>query len=72
MTIPLQINLRGLLPLFVIVGVFIVIGAVLISSGVLPEESAKQFHPLTDVTIQSGLKVIQQPTLQNITSSAMR
>ena len=65
MTIPLQINLRGLLPLFVIVGVFIVIGAVLISSGVLPEESAKQFHPLTDVTIQSEMKVIQQPTLQN-------
>jgi len=60
-----QLNLRGLIPLFVIVGVFIVIGVVLISSGILPEESANQFHPLTDVTIQSGMKVIQQPTLQN-------
>ena len=58
-------NLRPLLPLFVIVGVFIVIGAVLISSGVLPEESAKQFHTLGNVTIQSGIKVVQQPTLQN-------
>jgi plastocyanin len=58
-------NLRPLLPLFVIVGVFIVIGAVLISSGILPEESAKQFHTLGNVTIQSGMKVIQQPTLQN-------
>lgn len=58
-------NLRALLPLFVIVGVFIVIGVVLISSGLLPEESAKQFHTLGNVTIQSGMKVIQKPTLQN-------
>jgi len=41
-----------------------VIGAVLISSGVLPEERAREFNPLTDVTIQSDMKVLQEPTLQ--------
>ena len=40
------------------------IGAVLISSGVLPEERAREFNPLTDVTIQSDMKVLQEPTLQ--------
>lgn len=57
-------NLRSLIPLFVIIGIFIVIGAVLISSGVLPEERAREFNPLTDVTIQSDMKVLQEPTLQ--------
>jgi plastocyanin len=41
-----------------------VIGAVLINSGVLPEERAREFNPLTDVTIQSDMKVLQEPTLQ--------
>lgn len=40
------------------------IGAVLISSGVLPEERAREFNPLTDVAIQSDMKVLQEPTLQ--------
>src|ERR671923_2049829 len=60
----LRKNLRSLIPLFVIIGIFIVIGAVLISSGVLPEERAREFNPLTDVTIQSDMKVLQEPTLQ--------
>jgi hypothetical protein len=38
-------NLRALLPLFVIIGIFLVIGAVLIGSGILPEERAREFRP---------------------------
>jgi len=52
-----------LLPLFVIVGAFFVIGAVLISSGVLPEERAREFRSLTDITIASDMNVIKEPTL---------
>ena len=59
----LRISIRGLLPLFVIIGTFIVIGAVLISSGVLPEERAREFRSLTDVSIATGMKVIKEPTL---------
>jgi len=40
-----------------------VIGAVLITSGVLPEERAQHFRSLTDVSIATGMKVIQEPTL---------
>jgi plastocyanin len=58
-----RISIRGLLPLFVIVGAFIVIGAVLITSGVLPEERAREFRSLTDVTIASDMNVIKEPTL---------
>lgn len=39
-------------------------GAILISSGVLPEERAKEFRALTDITILSDMKVIQEPTPQ--------
>ncbi len=39
------------------------IGAVLISSGVLPEERAQYFRSLEDVTIASDMKVIKEPTL---------
>jgi plastocyanin len=59
----LRVSVRGLLPLFVIVGAFIVIGAVLISSGILPEENARHFRSLTDVSIASDMKVIKEPTL---------
>jgi plastocyanin len=52
-----------LLPLFVIVGAFIVIGAILISSGVLPEERAREFRSLTDVSIATGMRVVKEPTL---------
>ncbi len=58
----LRIGIRGLLPLFVIVGAFMAIGAVLISSGVLPEERAQHFRSLTDVTIASDMKVIKEPS----------
>ncbi len=59
----MRINVRSLLPFLVIVGAFLVIGAVLISSGVLPEERAREFHPLTDVSIATDMRVIKEPTL---------
>jgi hypothetical protein len=52
-----------LLPFFVIIGAFLVIGAVLIPSGVLPEERAQHFRSLTDVSIATEMKVIKEPTL---------
>jgi plastocyanin len=58
-----RISIRGLLPFFVIVGAFLVIGAVLITSGVLPEERAREFRSLTDITIASDMNVIKEPTL---------
>jgi plastocyanin len=60
-------NLRALLPLFVIIGVFLVIGAVLIGSGILPEERAREFRPLTDLSIASNMKVIKEPTSEENT-----
>jgi plastocyanin len=63
----LKKNLRALLPLFVIIGVFLVIGAVLIGSGILPEERAREFRPLTDLSITSNMKVIKEPTLEENT-----
>ena len=60
----MQKNIRGLLPLFGIIGGFLALGAVLITSGVLPEESAREFHALTEVSIPSDMKVIQEPTLE--------
>jgi plastocyanin len=67
MTQLLKKNLRALLPLFVIIGVFLVIGAVLIGSGILPEERAREFRPLTDLSIASNMKVIKEPTLEENT-----
>jgi len=58
-----RIHIWSLLPFFVIIGAFLVIGAVLITSGVLPEERAQHFRSLTDVSIATGMKVIQEPTL---------
>ncbi len=43
------------------------IGAVLIVSGILPEERAREFRSLTDVSIASGMKVIKEPTLEDNT-----
>ena len=57
-------NFQALLPLFVITGAFIVIGAVVINLRLLPEEGAKQFHPLENISIQSDMKVLHEPTLQ--------
>jgi plastocyanin len=58
-----RINIRSLLPFFVIIGAFLVIGAVFITSGVLPEERAQHFRSLTDITIATDMKVIKEPTL---------
>jgi plastocyanin len=63
----LRKNFRGLLPLFVITGAFLVIGAVLIGSGILPEERAREFRPLTDISIATDMKVIKEPTLEDNT-----
>ena len=59
----MRINIRSLLPFFVIIGAFLVSGAVLITSGVLPEERAQHFRSLTDITIATDMKVIKEPTL---------
>ena len=59
----MRIHIWSLLPFFVIIGAFLVIGAILITSGVLPEERAQHFRSLTDVSIATGMKVIQEPTL---------
>ena len=56
-----------MLPLFVITGVFLVIGAILIGSGILPEERAGEFRSLTDVSIANDMKVIKEPTLEDNT-----
>jgi plastocyanin len=63
----LQKNFRSLLPLFVVTGTFLVIGAVLIGTGILPEERAREFRSLTDVSIASDMKVIKEPTLDDNT-----
>ena len=63
----MQKNFRALLPLFVITGAFLVIGAVLIGSGILPEERTQEFRSLTDVSIASDLRVIKEPTLKDNT-----
>jgi hypothetical protein len=44
-----------------------VIGAVLIGSGILPEERAREFLSLTDISIATDLKVIKEPTLEDNT-----
>jgi hypothetical protein len=44
-----------------------VIGAVLIGTGILPEERAREFRSLTDVSIASDMKVIKEPTLDDNT-----
>jgi uncharacterized secreted protein with C-terminal beta-propeller domain len=60
----LRKNLRALVPLFVIIGAFLVLGAVLIGSGILPEERAREFRSLTNVSIVSDIKVIKERTLE--------
>ena len=43
----------------------LVIGVVLIGLGVLPEERAREFRSLTDVSIASDMKVIKELTLED-------
>jgi hypothetical protein len=56
-----------LIPLFVIIGAFLVIGAVLIGSGILPEERAREFRSLDEISIATNMKVIKEPTLEENT-----
>jgi plastocyanin len=44
-----------------------VIGAILIGSGILPEERAREFRSLTDISIATDMKVIKEPTLEDNT-----
>src|ERR671918_117466 len=67
MTSDIAKKIRALLPLFVITGAFLLIGAVLIGSGILPEERAREFRSLTDISIATGMKVIKEPTLEDNT-----
>jgi plastocyanin len=53
--------------LFVIIGAFLVIGAFLIGSGILPEERAREFRSLDDISIATNMKVIKEPTLEENT-----
>ena len=63
----LQKNFRAFIPLFVIIGAFLVIGAFLIGSGILPEERAREFRSLDDISIATNMKVIKEPTLEENT-----
>ena len=53
--------------MFVIICAFLVIGAVLIGSGILPEERAREFRSLNDISIATNMKVIKEPTLEENT-----
>jgi hypothetical protein len=63
----LQKTFRALIPLFVIIGAFLVIDAVLIGSGILPEERAREFRSLDEISIATNMKVIKEPTLEENT-----
>lgn len=56
-----------MLTLFVITGALLAIGAALIASGILPEERAQDLRSLTDVSIASGMKIIEEPTVEDNT-----
>lgn len=56
-----------MLPFFVITGAFLVIGAVLIGSRILPEERAREFRSLTDISIATDMRIIKEPTLEDNT-----
>jgi plastocyanin len=56
---------RELVPLIVIISVILTIGGVLIGSKLLPEENVKKFNPLSEISLQSNLKVIKTPTAKD-------
>lgn len=62
--LPKGMSVRDLLLLAVVVSAFLVVGGILISSRLLPEEQAKDFHPLAagNMTLSSELKIIREPT----------
>lgn len=55
---------RDLLLLFGIIAAFLAVGSVLIATRSLPEEHARDFHPLSagNITLDSEVKVIREPT----------
>src|SRR5215204_3642099 len=58
---------RALIPLFAIIGGFLVIGAVLIGSGTLPEEGVREFRSPTDISIATNMKMINEPSVDENT-----
>jgi hypothetical protein len=58
---------RALIPLFAIIGAFLVTGAVLIGSGILPEEGVREFRSLTDISIATNMKMINEPSVDENT-----
>jgi plastocyanin len=56
---------RELVPLIVIISVILTIGGVLIGSKLVPEENVKKFNPLSEISLQSNLKVIKKPTARD-------
>jgi hypothetical protein len=47
-----------------ILGAFLVVGPFLIGSGILPEERAREFRSLNDISIATDMKVIKEPTME--------
>jgi hypothetical protein len=58
---------RALIPLFAIIGGFLVTGAVLIGSGTLPEEGVREFRSPTDISIATNMKMINEPSVDENT-----
>ena len=53
--------------MFAIIGAFLVTGAVLIGSGILPKEGVREFRSLTDISISANMKVIKEPSVDENT-----
>lgn len=53
---------RDFLALAAVVGVFVAGGMILLQSKILPEDNAQDFNALKNMTLQSQVQVIRQPT----------
>ena len=53
---------KELIPLIVIIAITLTAGFILLVSKVLPEENVKNFNALSEITLQTNLKVIKTPT----------
>jgi plastocyanin len=58
---------RDFLGLIVVVAVFVAGGTILMQSKILPEERAQDFRTLENISLQSQLHVIQEPTASDNT-----
>ena len=56
-------KVKELVPLILIVSVILTIGSILIFMKILPEEQAKNFHSLSDISLKTDLRVIRTPSL---------